>query len=430
MMVLCSRYHYPSGATGEEALPLLMTGPIRPGGIGRFRAGWRTAAVAGALLLVPAATAQETPLRNLAIGFVSLTDDPRFSGAAAYYQIPVRPWGPALNGAELGIIDSLQLGQQINVNFAIEGANEPTAAALVAAIQEWVAEGINFVVADLPAPALLELANAIGDLPVTLLNVSAREDSLRGADCRANIVHVIPSYRMYSDAMVQFLVDRRWRNILVLQGPTEEDAGIVEALRQSANLIGARIVDVRPFVAGNDPRGREISNVALLTAGAAHDVVYVADRDGHFASTVAYQTNDPRPVVGSAGLVATAWHWAWQRQSAPQLNSRFDYFYARHMGPFDWAAWTAVRAVTTAVLRTQSITYADLQTFILGDGMNLDGAKASPMTVRPWDHQLRQPVLLATDNSVVAVAPIEGFINPTNDLDTLGVTAQQTACRF
>jgi ABC transporter substrate binding protein (PQQ-dependent alcohol dehydrogenase system) len=377
-----------------------------------------------------AAIAQETPQRTVAIGFVGLTDDPRFSGAAAYYQIPVRPWGPALNGAELGIIDSLQLGQQINVSFAIEGANEGTTAALVAAIREWSSQGIHFVVADLPSASLLEVADAISDLPVALLNVSAREDSLRGADCRANLIHIIPSYRMYTDAMVQFLVGRRWRNILVLQGPTEEDAGIVESLRQSASMFGGRIVDVRPFVAPNDPRGREIGNVALLTAGVDHDVVYVADRDGYYASSVAYQTNDPRPVVGSAGLVATAWHWAWQRQSAPQLNSRFDYFYGRHMGPFDWAAWTAVRAVTTAVLRTQSVDHEALLDYILGDTMNLDGAKATPMSVRSWDHQLRQPILLATDNAVVDVAPLEGFINPTNDLDTLGANAQQTTCRL
>ncbi len=276
-----------------------------------------------AVLLIPWAVRAQPEPRAVAIGFVSLTDDPRFDRVLAHYEIPVRPGGSALQGAELGIIDSLQLGQVVDIAFAIEGATEPNAEALVGAIRQWVADGIHFVIADLPTDVLLEVADAVSDLDVTLFNISAYEDRLRGADCRENIVHIIPSYRMLTDAMVQFLILRRWRNILVLQGPTEEDAGIVEALRQSVSRFGARIVEVRPFVISGDPRDRVVGNVALLTAGAAHDVVYVADRNGDFASGVPYQTNDPRPVVGSAGLVATAWHWSFERAGAPQLNGRF-----------------------------------------------------------------------------------------------------------
>ena len=387
------------------------------------------ALLAAAMLASLTASAQEPP-RTLPIGFISLSDDPRFNPALAYYQIPVRPWGPALNGAELGIIDSLQIGQQIQINFSIEGANEASGAALVAAIRTWADQGVHFVVADLPVDVLLEVADGVADLPVTLFNISASEDSLRGVDCRANVIHVIPSYRMLTDAMVQFMVVKRWRNILVLQGPTAEDAGMVEALRQSASLFGARIVDVRPFVVENDPRNPQVNNVALLTAGGAYDVIYVADRDGEFAHRVPYETNDPRPVIGSAGLVATAWHWAWERQGSPQLNARFEYFYGRHMGAVDWAAWAAVRAVTQAALRTDSTAYEELLPYLLSDRLSLDGVKASPMSVRSWDHQLRQPILLATGNAVVQWAPVEGFVHATNDLDTLGVDAFQSACRF
>ena len=62
--------------------------------------------------------------------------------------------------------------------------------------------------------------------------------------------------------------------------------------------------------------------------------------------------------------------------------------------------------------------------------MNLDGAKASPLSVRPWDHQLRQPILLATNNAVVEIAPLGGFVHPVNDLDTLGPDRAASACRF
>ncbi|MCC6736893.1 MAG: amino acid ABC transporter substrate-binding protein [Bauldia sp.] len=383
----------------------------------------------------PAGTlAQPAPipgmLPEVAIGFVWLADDPRFDRRLAHLEIPVRKWGAAFEGADLGIADAVPIGREINVSFALEGAAEADVPAMVADIAEWAGNGINFVVADLPADLLLELADAVRDLPVTLFNVSAREDSLRGAECRANVIHLIPSYRMLTDATLQYLVSRRWRNILVLQGPGEEDAAIVAALRESAANFQGRIVDVRPFVPGNDPRNRDFSNVAVLTAGGNYDVVFVADADGEFASQVPYHTNDARPVVGSAGLVPLAWHWAWDRQGAPQLNARFEFYYNRRMGSDDWAAWIAVRAVTQAVLRTSSTDYETMLSYILSDQLSLDGVKAASMSVRPWDHQLRQPILLATANAVVQRAPIEGFVHPTNNLDTLGVDAPQTACRF
>ncbi|MGD9739398.1 MAG: ABC transporter substrate-binding protein [Bauldia sp.] len=381
--------------------------------------------------LVPAvAAAQPANPVPLPIGYLALQDDPRFDPLLAHYEIPVRPWGPSLNGAELGIADGLQVAQEVNILFTIEGATEPTVAAMIGTIDEFLAIGVHFVIVDLPAAMLLELADAVADRPVTLLNVSAQEDSLRGTDCRANVIHIIPSYRMLTDAMAQYLVAKRWRNILVLAGPTATDTEIVEALRQSAANFGARIVDVRAFQPGADALNRDATNVALLTAGANHDVVFVADADGEFAARVPFQTNDARPVVGAAGLVATAWHWAWDRQGAQQLNGRFEYFFARRMGPVDWAAWTAVRAITQSALRTNSADYATLLDFVLSDRLTLDGVKASAMSVRPWDHQLRQPILLASSNIVIDRAPIGGFVHPVNNLDTLGVDAGQSACRM
>lgn len=376
------------------------------------------------------AAAQPAMPTPLPIGFVSLTDDPRFDRFLAHLEIPMRPLGPALNGAELGIADAFQIAQQIDIAFSIEGATEPDVPGLAGAIADWVETGVHFVIADLPAASLLELADAVADLPVTLFNISAEEDSLRGPECRANVIHIIPSYRMLTDALVQYLVSKRWRNILVLQGPLPADAAMTAAIRESAHLFGARLVDVRPFVLGDQLQNVDFSNVALLTAGAAHDVVFVADTDGEFAARVPYQTNDPRPVVGAAGLTPLAWHWAWDRQGAPQLNARFEYFFARKMGDVDWAAWTAVRAITQTALRTQSTDYQVLLDYVLSDRLNLDGVKASAMSVRPWDHQLRQPVLLATSNAVVQRAPIDGFVHATNNLDTLGVDSPQSTCRF
>src|ERR1043166_8499204 len=117
-----------------------------------------------------------------------------------------------------------------------------------------VQSGVHFVVVDLPAADLLKLSDAVASLPVTLFNISAHEDALRGTDCRYNVVHVTPSYRMLTDAMVQYLIgQRRWKNILALQGPDPRDKVVIDALKVSAAQFGARIVDVRPYVYGTNP---------------------------------------------------------------------------------------------------------------------------------------------------------------------------------
>jgi ABC transporter substrate binding protein (PQQ-dependent alcohol dehydrogenase system) len=372
-----------------------------------------------------AAIPQQVP-----IGYLDLAEDPRYDPMLANFLVPARPWGRSVGGARLGMADGEQIGKVIGVEFQLREASANTVEDLVAAVEGWVEDGTHFIVADLPAGELIAVSDAVKDLPVMLFNVSAQQDELRGAACRFNIVHVVPSHRMQTDAIVQYLVSKRWTDILALQGPLADDAAIVQALQESAGFFGANIVDVRPFVLSADPRRREESNVALVTEGTNYDVVFVADSNGEFARSVPYETNPPHPVVGSAGLVAEAWHWAWERQGGPQVNSRFEAANDRRMHTFDWAAWAAVRAVTQAVLRSESTDFEPVRDYLLGERMNLDGAKGNPMSVRPWDHQLRQGVLLAAGNVVVDLAPIEGFLHQTNDLDTLGVDEPRSACRF
>jgi len=390
------------------------------------------AAVVSAAIVLSPALAQEAgdALEPFGIGYVHLENDPRQNPRGVYYQIPVAPPGRAIIGADVAIIDSEFIGREVGVNFSLHVARSNSVDVLRDEIGTWVSEGIHFVVADLPASELLFLSDAVADLPVTIFNISASDDSLRGADCRENLIHVIPSNRMLTDAYTQFLLSRRWQDVLVLRGPTAEDRALVEALVASADLAGVDIVEVRDIVQTADPRNPVIGNIALLTTSADYDVVFVADSVGEYARTVPYRTNDPRPIIGSAGMVAAAWHWSWERAGAPQLNARFEYLADRRMGPADWGAWVSVRGIVQAVLRSEATDYESVLAFLLSDAMNLDGAKASPLSVRSWDHQLRQPILLATNNAVVEIAPLAGFVHPVNDLDTLGTDRAASACRF
>jgi len=381
--------------------------------------------VAGPALAQEAATPAE-----MQIGFVDLADRPAFDPVLALYQVPPRPWGRLTEGAQLGIKDAEQIGKVIKVNFSLRDVAGTSVEELIEVVRTWVDEGVHFVLVDLPADELVKLSDGVSDLPVTLFNVSAQDNRLRGEACRFNVIHTIPSWQMATDAITQYLVTKNWKNVLVLQGPLPEDQDIVEAFTQSAKFFGARIVEVRPFVLGANPRSRDENNVALVTEGSNYDAVFVADSDGEFARNVPYHTNAPRPVVGTAGLTAEAWHWSFERHGAPQVNSRFEEISEHRMHSFDWASWAAVRAVTQSVTRAKSTEYEAVRDYMLSDKMNLDGSKGNPMSVRPWDHQLRQGILLAGGNLVAELAPLTGFLHATNDLDTLGVDAPRTSCQF
>jgi ABC transporter substrate binding protein (PQQ-dependent alcohol dehydrogenase system) len=204
----------------------------------------------------------------------------------------------------------------------------------------------------------------------------------------------------------------------------------VTSLQHSAKKFGAKIVDTKPFVLSTDPHNRTQSNIVLMTEG-RYDVVYVADSSGEFGRYVPYQTSLPRPVVGSAGLVPTAWSWSWDRDAAVQLQHRFEKSDPqRSMNGADWAAWEAVKAITQATVRSKSTDFDPVKGFLLSDKLTLDTVKGNPGSFRAWDHQLRAPVLLSTADAVIARAPLPQFLHQTDVLDTLGVDAPESACHF
>jgi ABC transporter substrate binding protein (PQQ-dependent alcohol dehydrogenase system) len=254
---------------------------------------------------------------------------------------------------------------------------------------------------------------------------------LRREVCAREIVHTLPSQAMLMDGLMQHLAFRKWRDVLVLQGPAPADALVTKAFENSAKKFGQRIVATKQFKAGTDPRERELNNPALLTSGTRdYDVAFVADDAFEFARQFPYQTVRARPVVGAIDLEPVAWHWTWEHNGAPQVNSRFQKLTnGRRMDSADWASWIAVKMVVKAVQGTRSADFAKLREFIVGRNI-FDGDKGLAMSVRPWDQQLRQAILLAAPYQVVASAPVEGFLHRTNVLDTLGDDQQETPCKL
>ena len=390
-----------------------------------FRALTQFALAASLLFFALAAGAAEV----IRFGYLELADDPRYDERKAFFRTLSRPLGAPFAGAEVALREARFVGQAIGVSFDLVRARGADAPALLAELEKLHAEGVRHFLIDAPGKVVAEVAAATRGRELLLFNVSAPDDALRQAQCQAHLYHTIPNHGMQADALAQFLVAKKWRNVLLLQGPRDEDRLIGAAFENSARRFGLKIVDKKDFVLSNDPRQRDLGNVGLLTAGGDYDVVFVADSDGEFARSVPYDTVRPRPVVGAEGLVAEAWHWAWSRHGAPQLVSRFDKQAGRHLGSADWAAWVAVKAVVEAVVRTGNAPFDKRVAYLGGEEITIDGFKGNRLYFRDWDRQLRQPLLLATHNAVIERAPIQGFLHQTNNLDTLGFDRRDSRCK-
>ena len=390
-----------------------------------FRALTQFALAASLLFFALVAGAAEV----VRFGYLELNQDPRYDERKAFFRTLSRPLGAPFAGAEVALRESRFVGQAIGVSFDLVRARGADAPALLAELEKLHAEGVRHFLIDAPGKVVAELAAATRGRELLLFNVSAPDDALRQAQCQAHLYHTIPNHGMQADALAQFLVAKKWRNVLLLQGPRDEDRLIGAAFENSARRFGLKIVDKKDFVLSNDPRQRELGNVGLLTAGGDYDVVFVADSDGEFARSVPYDTVRPRPVVGAEGLVAEAWHWAWARHGAPQLTRRFEKQAGRHMGSADWAAWVAVKAVVEAVVRTGNAPFDKQVAYLGGEEITIDGFKGNRLYFRDWDRQLRQPLLIATHNAVIERAPIQGFLHQTNNMDTLGFDRRDSLCK-
>jgi ABC transporter substrate binding protein (PQQ-dependent alcohol dehydrogenase system) len=331
--------------------------------------------------------------------------------------------GPAQDGLQAALKDAKLELDAAGAAVTVEVAPVATPAQAAEAARRAEQGGAVAVVTDLPAAAMLAAADAT-KLP--LLNLAAPDDALRQEQCRARVLHLLPSERMRADAMAQTLVARRWGSVLLLAGPSASDAARSAAAQAAIKRYGLKLAASKPFKLSADPRERALANPLLLTQG-SHDVVWVIDSDGEFARTLPYQTATPRPVVGDAGLVALAWHAQYDRYGAPQISRRFARTHARPMVAADWVSYVAGKALAAAAVAAPKGPAAAFARAL--QTTEIDASKGVAMSFRAWDGQLRQPMLLSDGQGVVSTAPVEGVLHPKNTLDTLGADAPEALCK-
>ena len=294
------------------------------------------------------------------------------------------------------------------------------------------------VILDLPKSVFIEAAIFLDKSGHTTVNVRHPDVDLRDTLCLPSLYHTIPSERMYFDALGQFLIYRGWRKVLVVHGPTDKDKSRTQILERSLKKFGASISDLREFTLSHHPDDRDKNKPEFLTGGTSYDVVAVIDSSRDFGRYIQYSTRRARPVVGDVGLTPVGWHRTLERYGAPQLNERYQLFDKKNrlpatdaMSDEEFAAWSAIKLITNSLAVVDSTSETlDPQNILTHPDAQVDLYKGTRGSIRQWNNQLRQPILLATGDAVIAVAPMPKFLHPKHYVDTLGLDEPESRCKL
>jgi len=352
-------------------------------------------------------------------------------------RLNVEPEDVGIAGAEIALKDNNTTGRFTKQQFILDVERVPVGGDAVAAIDRLVESGHHFVLVDAPGETLLRLADSVKGKDVLLFNVRAEDVSLRQEDCRANVLHTAPDLAMLADALAQYLVWKKWQRWLVVKGVFPEDLAYLDVLHRAAKRFGGIIVEEReyketPGARRSDSGQQQIQmQMPAFTQGApSYDVLVVADQKEVFGPYLPYRTWDPRPVAGTAGLMAMSWHPAHEQWGATQMQNRFQRFAKRFMLPLDYQAWVAMRAIGEGVSRAGPGAFAPVNAYIRSDDFGLAAFKGQKVTFRKWDGQLRQPILVGGPDLPVSTSPQEGFLHEHAEVDTLGIDEPESKCKF
>ncbi|MCJ2080065.1 ABC transporter substrate-binding protein [Methylobacterium sp. J-090] len=354
--------------------------------------------------------------------------------APSSYDAEAAPEDEGVAGARMAIKDNNTTGRFTKQTYTLDEIALDATKSAVEAARELVGRGIKFLVLALPADEVLTVADAVKGEGVTVFNTAAPDDRLRGADCRRNVFHVVPSRAMQTDALAQFFTLMRWRKMFLIIGPQDGDRLYAEAFRNSARKFNLKITAEKPWTFGPLAKARgdtpTRSEAMVFTRGVDYDLAIVADEANDWGDYVPFRTVDPRPVAGTQGLIATTWHPTLETWGAAQAQNRFRRQAGRLMRPLDYQAWAAVRSIGEAATQKKTVDPAVLAPYFADPAFSLPAYKGVSLTYRPWDHQLRQPVIVVQPKAMVSVAPEQGFTHQRTPLDTLGIDLPETACKF
>ena len=373
---------------------------------------------------------------ELNITIVTASSQEKASRGQSFAGIQTQIERPVLRAARLALFESKTSYENFDIQPNLKTLNlDPS---LDDRSQLAAIAADSLVIVDTPEDIFVEVAQILSELDLATINVRHSNPELRENLCLDTLFHTIPSDRMYFDALAQFLIHSGWRKVLVVHGPSKTDHSRVKTLNESLLKFGIDISDIREFTLSHHPDDRDRNIPEWITGGRSYDVVAVIDTARDYGRYIQYRTRRPRPVVGDVGLIPRGWHRSLERYGAPQLNERYREFdntatlpASDAMSDAEFATWSAIKLITNS-LNTIDIDSSslDVSEILRHPDAQVDLYKGTRGSIRRWNHQLRQPVLLTTDDAVIAVAPMPKFLHPLHYVDTLGLDEPESVCQL
>ena len=283
--------------------------------------------------------------------------------------------------------------------------------------------------------ACSKAADAAKARGLVVLNAGATDDRLREEDCRANVVHVAPTRidarrraRAISDLeeMAQMAAGRRLARSRTSSSPTR--CAAPRALRRE-DRRGARIQGHRRRAPHRQRHCRDPAPDAGADARARPTTTcWSPPTRARFSPAICpiapgiRDRSRARP-----GLVPTTWDAAFDQWGAVQLQNRF----VQRVPPLHDAAGHAglergPHGRRSGRAHQLARTRRGCSRIIKGPDFSLAAFKGQKLTLRDWNLQLRQPILLFDGRNTVSVSPQEGYLHQFSELDTLGVDRPET----
>ena len=364
---------------------------------------------------------------TLDISYVKLAKQ-QVAGTSNYFK---NPENSGFQGAKLAISDSNTTGKFLQQHFSLSYFLATKSPQLLAYLDGQYQQGQRIFMLDVPLAQLVQLEQWAKNKSVLLFNVSETADELRNSQCLSSVLHTIPSDAMKSDALAQWLLYRRMNKVLLVQGSNSEDVLLAKSFKRAAKRFALKIIDEKQWDFNTDLRRSAQQEIPLFTQTVKdYDVVYVANKSKSFAEFLPFNTYLPRPVIGSAGLEALAWHSVIEQWGATQLQNRFIEMADRKMNELDFSAYLAVRSVAESVHKLHSNASNELIEYINSADFELAAYKGRKLSFRPWSRQLRMPLALVHPHALVSQSPQPGMLHPITELDTLGFDAQESQCEL
>ena len=340
-------------------------------------------------------------------------------------------------GSKMGIKDNNTTGKFTNQNFELIEKKITKKESAKQVFEEFRKEKYKFFILNVSKDDFAEIQSSDLIEDSIVINASLKDNNLRNQNCNKNVLHTAPSYKMISDALIQFLKRKNWTKLLLISGVNERDKQFAESVKVSSKRFGLKITNEKIWDFSHDFRRTADLEIVKFTQGEKYQVLVLADEGNTFGDSgnsfgdyIPYRTWKPTIVVGGEVLKPTSWHFTHEQWGGNQMQSRFLKEYKRLMTNIDFNSWVGIRTLGEAIIRTKSLDVKILLEKIMDKEFNLAAYKGKPLSYRNWNGQLRQPILLVTPRALVSVSPQPGFVHPRTELDTLGIDEPDSKCKL